>query len=172
MLLLFRTMLRSGGLLAVSLALAGFAFYGIAILSVSLVDDPGRALKILAVFLLLSAVFGVVLRWALRKAIAQALRPFESARAASSRIVASGGEGGRYAFRRFRKGAGAAGLLAKGALKFPFRAAGRLARGAFHGAARATGGARRAAGNLFPKISLSRRGPRSGSALPTSWGNM
>ncbi len=168
MLLLFRTMLRSGGLLAVSLALAGFAFYGIAILSVSLVDDPGRALKILAVFLLLSAVFGVVLRWALRKAIAQALRPFESARAASSRIVASGGEGGRYAFRRFRKGAGAAGLLAKGALKFPFRAAGRLARGAFHGAARATGGARRAAG----KISLSRRGPRSGSALPTSWGNM
>ena len=172
MLLLFRTMLRSGGLLAVSLALVGFAFYGIALLSVALVDDPGRAVGILAVFLLLSAVFGVALRWVLRKAIAQALRPFESARAASSRIVASGGVGGRHAFRRLRKGAGAAGLLAKGALKFPLRAAGQLARGAFHGAARATGGAGRAAGNLFPKIPPSRRRPRSGRALPSSGGNV
>jgi hypothetical protein len=172
MLLLFRTMLRSGGLLSVSLALVGFAFYGIALLSVALVDDPGRALQILVVFLLLSAVFGVALRWALRQAIARALRPFESAKAASSRIVTLGGEGGQSAVRRLRKGAGAAGFLAKGALRFPFRAAGQLAREAFHGAARATGSARRTAGNIFLKIPLPRRGPRTGSALPTSGGNL
>lgn len=174
MLLLIRTMLRSGGLLAVSLALVGFAFYGIAIMSVALVDDPGRALKILAMFLLLSAAFGIALRWALRKAIAQALRPFESAKAASSRFVSSGGQGGRNAARRLREGAGAAGLLAKGALKFPFRAAGRLAQGLFHGAARTTRGARRAAGNIFPKnpVLVFRRGNRSGGAFPPGGRNL
>ena len=51
--ILLRMMMRSSGVMAVSLVLLGLAFYGIALLSVMVVDNPPRGLKVLGVFLLL-----------------------------------------------------------------------------------------------------------------------
>jgi hypothetical protein len=96
---LLRILQRSGGIAAAALALVGLAFYGIALLSVSLVEDPSRALRILAVFILLSGVFCAFMMWAIRKMIARARRPLDTAYNATSRIVSMGGRGGRSAVR-------------------------------------------------------------------------
>ncbi len=110
---LFRILQRSGGFLAISVALLGLVFYGIALLSVAVVDDPARGLRILAVFAILSAVFCAVLIWAVRRAIARARRPLDSAYEATTRIASMGGKGGRSAFRFLgRKTAAAGGFVA------------------------------------------------------------
>ena len=123
---LFRIFQRSGGFLAVSVMLLGLAFYGIALLSVAVVDDPARGLRILAVFAALSAVFCAALIWAVRRAIARARRPLDSAYEATTRIASMGGKGSRSAFRFLgRKTAAAGGFVASVA-----RLAGRVASGA------------------------------------------
>jgi hypothetical protein len=110
---LFRILQRSGGVLAVSVVLLGLAFYGIALLSVAVVDDPARGLRILAVFAVLSTVFCAGLIWAVRKAIARARRPLDSAYEATTRIASMGGKGSRSAFRFLgRKTAAAGGFVA------------------------------------------------------------
>ena len=83
---LFRAMARSGGAIAACLALLGLAFYGIAQMSVILVDDPARGFRILGVFLLFSVAFCFALKWILRRAIAQALRPVGAAKEATSQL--------------------------------------------------------------------------------------
>lgn len=112
----FRAIHRSGGMVAVFLALLGLAFYGIARLSVMIVDRPERAFMVLAVFLLLSAVFCLFLRWTLNRLIAQIRRPLESAREVTSRLAEMGGSGGRAAFRAVGEGTRAAGGFAGRAL--------------------------------------------------------
>ena len=110
---LFRILQRSGGVLAISVALLGLVFYGIALLSITVVDDPARGLRILAVFAVLSTVFCAALIWAVRKAIARARRPLDSAYEATTRIASMGGEGSRSAFRFLgRKTAAAGGFVA------------------------------------------------------------
>ena len=106
---LFRIFQRSGGILAVSIALVAFAFYGIALLSVILVDEPSRGLRILGVFLALSAAFCIFLSWAIRRAIAQARRPLDSAYEATTRMASMGGRGSRDALRVVGRRAASAG---------------------------------------------------------------
>ncbi len=96
---LLRVMMRSGGAVAVCLAMVGLAFYGIAQVSVMIVDEPLRGLKVLGVFFVFSVFFGFMMRWILRQAIAQALRPIDAAKEATSRLVSMGEESGRKAFR-------------------------------------------------------------------------
>ena len=99
MFLLLRIFQRSGGIAAAAIVLVGLAFYGVALLSVALVEDPSRALRIVAVFILLSGIFCAFLMWAIRKAIAQARRPLDTAYNATSRLASMGGRGGRSAVR-------------------------------------------------------------------------
>ena len=96
---LFRVITRSGGAVAVCMAMVGLAFYGIAQMSVIIVDEPARGLKVFGVFFAFSIVFFLVLKWILRLAIAQALRPIGAAKEATSRLVSIGEEGGKKAFR-------------------------------------------------------------------------
>ena len=96
---LFRVITRSGGAVAVCLAMVGLIFYGIAQMSVMIVDEPARGLKVFGVFFAFSIVFCLVLKWILRQAIAQALRPIGAAKEATSRLVSIGEEGGKKAFR-------------------------------------------------------------------------
>ena len=119
--LLLRLMARSGGAIAVSLALVGLAFYGIGGLSVMMVDDPVRGLQVLIVFILLSGLFLVFLRWAALQAVRQVLRPLGAAKDATSRWASVGGRGGEEAFRAVGDGLRAAGWFAS-------RAAGAAAR--------------------------------------------
>ena len=109
MLSLLRIFQRSGGLLTTAAALLGFAFYGIALLSVDLVEDPSRALQILAIFLLLSLVFILLLVWAVRRAVARVRRPLETAVAATSRLASMSGRGGRGAVQFLGRKSAAAG---------------------------------------------------------------
>ncbi|OGL59019.1 MAG: hypothetical protein A3J27_06965 [Candidatus Tectomicrobia bacterium RIFCSPLOWO2_12_FULL_69_37] len=124
---LLRMLMRSSGLLAASLVLLAMAFYGIALLSVMVVDDPRRGLKVLGVFLLLSGFFSLLLRWVFRQALQQVLRPLGAAREATNRLASLGGRGGREAFRTLRGGASAAGWLAARAVGAVVRAAARAA---------------------------------------------
>lgn len=96
---LFRILQRSGGVLAISAGLLGLAFYGIALLSVAFVDDPARGLRILAVFFVLSALFCAMVVWTVRRALAHARRPLNSAYEATTKIASLGGKGGRNAYR-------------------------------------------------------------------------
>ena len=95
---IMRLIVRSGGAVAVCLGVVGLAFYGIAQTSVMIVDEPARGLKVLGVFFALSIVFCLMLKWVLRQAIAQALRPIDAAKEATSRLVSIGEEGGKKAF--------------------------------------------------------------------------
>ena len=63
---LFRVITRSGGAVAVCMAMVGLAFYGIAQMSVMIVDEPARGLKVFGVFFAFSIVFFLVLKWILR----------------------------------------------------------------------------------------------------------
>lgn len=123
---LFRVMARSGGAVAACLAMLGLAFYGIAQMSVILVDDPARGFRILGVFLLFSVAFCFALKWILRQAIAQALRPIGAAKEATSRLVSIGEQGGKKALRSVGRRARAAGSLlawtAGGAARAAWRA--------------------------------------------------
>ncbi len=130
---LFRILQRSGGVLAVSVALLGVAFYGIALMSVAVVDDPARGLQILAVFAVLSVMFCAVLIWVVRRVIARARRPLDSAYEATTRIASMGGKGSRSAFRFLGRKtavaggfvasvAGLAGRMVSGAARFALRA--------------------------------------------------
>ena len=110
--LLLRVLTRSGGMAVTALVLLGMAFYGIALLSVMVVDDPARGLKVLGVFLALAVAFLALARWALRQALQQALRPLDAAKEATARLASLGGQGGREAFRAFRLGAGVLGAWA------------------------------------------------------------
>lgn len=121
--LLLRLMARSGGAIAVSLALVGLAFYGIGGLSVMMVDDPTRGLQVLIVFILLSGLFLVFLRWALLQVVRQVLRPFGAAKDATSRLAGLGGRGGEEVFRTFQDGARAVAGYASRAAVAVFRAA-------------------------------------------------
>ncbi len=123
---LLRLFQRSGGIAAAAIALAGLAFYGIALLSVSLVEDPSRALQILAVFILLSGVFCAFMMWAIRKAIARARRPLDSAYNATSRIASMGGRGGRSAVRFLGRRSASAGGVISLAVAAVLRGAGRV----------------------------------------------
>jgi len=67
------------------------------------VDEPARGLKVLGVFFALSIVFCLMLKWVLRRAIAQALRPIGAAKVATSRLVSIGEEGGKKVFRSLGK---------------------------------------------------------------------
>ena len=96
---LLRLIVRSGGAVAVCLGILGLAFYGIAQMSVVLVDEPARGLKVLGVFCALSILFCLMMKWVLCRAIAQALRPIDAARAATSRLVSIGEKGGKKVFR-------------------------------------------------------------------------
>ncbi len=96
---IMRLIVRSGGAVAVCLGIVALAFYGIAQTSVMIVDEPARAFKVLGVFFALSVVFCLMLKWVLRQAIAQALRPLGAAKEATSRLVSIGEEGGKKAFR-------------------------------------------------------------------------
>ena len=98
-----RLIVRSGGAIAVCLGIIGLAFYGIAQMSVMIVDEPARGLKVLGVFFALSIVFCLMLKWVLRRAIAQALRPIGAAKVATSRLVSIGEEGGKKVFRSLGK---------------------------------------------------------------------
>lgn len=109
---LLRVITRSGGAVAVCMAMVGLAFYGIAQTSVMIVDEPDRGLKVLGVFLGLSVVFCWMVRWVVRQAIAQALRPIGAAREATSRLVSIGEEGGKKAFRSLGQRTRAAGSVA------------------------------------------------------------
>ena len=108
---LFRVITRSGGAVAVCMAMVGLAFYGIAQMSVIIVDEPARGLKVFGVFFAFSIVFFLVLKWILRLAIAQALRPIGAAKEATSRLVSIGEEGGKKAFRSLGKRTRAAGSV-------------------------------------------------------------
>ncbi len=119
---LFRILQRSGGFLAIFIALLGLAFYGIALLSVALVDDPARALRILAVFAAFSAVFGALVVWAVRRALARARRPLNSAYEATTKLASLGGEGGRNAFRLLRRKTAAVGSFVASAARRAARA--------------------------------------------------
>ena len=123
---LFRALARSGGAIAACLALLGLAFYGIAQMSVILVDDPARGFRILGVFLLFSVAFCFALKWVLRRAIAQALRPVGAAKEATSRLVSIGEEGGKRALRSLGRRMRAAGSVlawtAGGAARLAWRA--------------------------------------------------
>ncbi|MBI3126834.1 MAG: hypothetical protein HYZ11_04435 [Candidatus Tectomicrobia bacterium] len=110
--LLLRLMARSGGAIAVSLALVGLAFYGIGGLSVMMVDDPVRGLQVLIVFILLSGLFLVFLRWAALQVVRQVLRPLGAAKDTTSRWASLGGRGGEEAFRAVGDGLRAAGWFA------------------------------------------------------------
>lgn len=121
MLALFRLLHRSGGVFAALLALLGFAFYGIAVLSVALVENPSQAIQILAVFLALSVVFCALAIWVFRRLMAQMRRPLDSAVDATSRIASIGGKGGRDAIRFLGKKSAAAGEF----MIFSMMAAGR-----------------------------------------------
>jgi len=101
---LMRLIVRSGGAIAVCLGIVGLAFYGIAQTSVMIVDEPARGMKVLGVFFGLSIVFCLMLKWVLRQAIAQALRPIGAAKEATSRLVSIGEEGGKKVFRSLGKG--------------------------------------------------------------------
>ena len=92
---IMRLIVRSGGAVAVCLGIVALAFYGIAQTSVMIVDEPARGLKVLGVFFALSVVFCLMLKWVLRQAIAQALRPIGAAKEATSRLVSIGEEGGK-----------------------------------------------------------------------------
>lgn len=96
---ILRLIVRSGGAVAVCLGIMALAFYGIAQMSVMIVDEPARGLKVLGVFFALSIVFCLMMKWVLRQAIAQALRPIGAAKEATSRLVSIGEEGGKKAFR-------------------------------------------------------------------------
>ena len=100
---LLRLIVRSGGAVAVCLGIMALAFYGIAQTSVMIVDEPARGLKVLGVFFALSIVFCLMMKWVLRQAIAQALRPIDAAKEATSRLVSIGEEGGKKAFRSLGK---------------------------------------------------------------------
>ncbi|MCY3824604.1 MAG: hypothetical protein OXG62_12115 [Nitrospinae bacterium] len=100
---LMRLIVRSGGAVAVCLGILALAFYGIAQTSVMIVDEPARGLKVLGVFFALSIVFCLMLKWVLRQAIAQALRPIGAAKEATSRLVSIGEEGGKKVFRSLGK---------------------------------------------------------------------
>ena len=95
--------------MAVCLGIVALAFYGIAQTSVMIVDEPARGLKVLGVFFALSIVFCLMLKWVLRQAIAQALRPIGAAKEATSRLVSIGEEGGKKAFRSLGRRAQGAG---------------------------------------------------------------
>ncbi len=99
MLGMLRLITRSGGAVAVCLGMVGLAFYGIAQMSVMIVDEPARGLKVLGVFFCLSIVFCLMMKWVLRQAILQALRPIGAAKEATSRLVSIGEKGGKKAFR-------------------------------------------------------------------------
>ncbi len=120
---LFRILQRSGGVLAMAVALLGLAFYGIALLSVILVDNPARGLQILAVFAALSTVFCAMVIWMVRRVIAHARRPLDSAYEATTRIASLGGEGGRSAFRFLGRNTAAAGGFVASAAGLAGRAA-------------------------------------------------
>ena len=97
MLTLFRILHRSGGIVAALIALVCFVFYGIAVMSVALVENPSKAIQVLAVFLVLSVIFCVIASWVFRRLTAQLRRPINSAVDATSRIALIGGRGGRKA---------------------------------------------------------------------------
>ncbi len=125
---LFRILQRSGGVLAIAVALLGLAFYGIALVSVAVVDDPARGLRILAVFTVISALFCAVLIWAVRRGLARARRPLDSAYEATTRIASMGGKGGRNAFRFLGRKTAAAGGFVASVAGFAVRAASGVAR--------------------------------------------
>ncbi|MCY4381605.1 MAG: hypothetical protein OXE44_00445 [Nitrospinae bacterium] len=100
---MLRLIVRSGGAIAVCLGMIGLAFYGIAQMSVMIVDEPTRGLQVLGVFFALSFVFCLMMKWVLRQVIAQALRPIDAAREATSRLVSIGEEGGKKVFRSLGK---------------------------------------------------------------------
>ena len=100
---ILRLIVRSGGAVAVCLGIMALAFYGIAQTSVMIVDEPARGLKVLGVFFALSIVFCLMMKWVLRQAIAQALRPIGAAKEATSRLVSIGEEGGKKVFRSLGK---------------------------------------------------------------------
>ena len=100
---LLRLIVRSGGAVAVCLGIVALAFYGIAQMSVMIVDEPTRGFKVLGVFFGLSMVFCLMMKWILRRAIAQAIRPIGAAKEATSRLVSIGEEGGKKVFRSLGK---------------------------------------------------------------------
>ncbi len=108
---LWRLVMRSGGAVAVCLGMVVLAFYGIAQMSVIIVDEPARGLKVLGVFFVLAIVFCYMMKWVLRQAIAQVLRPIDAAKEATSRLVSIGEEGGKKAFRSLGKRTRAAGSV-------------------------------------------------------------
>ncbi len=59
---------RPGWFVPVCLGAAALAFYGIARISVMIVDEPARGLKVLGVFVVLSVAFCLKATWFLRRA--------------------------------------------------------------------------------------------------------
>ena len=138
MITLFRILGRSGGLIVVCLTLLALGLYGIANLSVILVDDPERGFKILAVFLVLSVAFLLGLRWAMHRFFEQMWRPLSVAREKATNIVSTGNEGSRAILRVMGETSrlmsspvGTAGRVLRWAVsRMPFRGAWALRRSA------------------------------------------
>ncbi|MDA1001190.1 MAG: hypothetical protein O2807_11845 [bacterium] len=120
----FRILQRSGGLLTAIAVLLGAAFYGIAQISMIVVDDPSRGLRILGVFLVLSAIFCALLAWLVRRVVQRILWPVISAREFTSRISGLGGAGGRAAYHALRQNTRYFGGFARTIMRATVRAVG------------------------------------------------